>query len=437
MIVPTWGRVIAAVAGGVLVIIVWSSVIGALIVSRPVGSRLTRIADTCVDGLFRMLVRHLDDGRRDRTLAVEAAAILLGQLVAWLGVAYLGISLLLWPFEPHGAAAAFVTAGSSLFTLGFDVPPGSVPAVLVFLAAATGLVIITLQIAYLPTLYAAFNRRETEISLLNARAGVPSWGPELLARTHYGLGSGVSTINTMPDLYAQWERWAADVAESHTTYLPLVRFRSPRPKSSWVTALLAVLDSAALFLSLSPEDVPNVPARLCLRSGFDCFRRIGQAMGFDIPDEADPEDGITLTYEEFLEGVKRMKEVGFPLKRDPADAWPDFVGWRVNYERAAYLVAYTVDPVRAKWSGPRRNGRPEIEPLRPAPGRLPADRNGRNPLSPAEPDGHPDGHTEAHERAQLPGVDPRLLPRREALRPGLGRDPDGGVEPDLPGLLVG
>jgi hypothetical protein len=433
MTVPLWGRVIAAVVGGVLVIIVWSSVIGALIVSRPVGSRLTRIADTCVDGMFRMLVRHLDDGRRDRTLAVEAAAILLGQLAAWLGVAYLGISLLLWPFEPHGAAAAFVTAGSSLFTLGFDVPPGSVPAVLVFLAAATGLVIITLQIAYLPTLYAAFNRRETEISLLNARAGVPSWGPELLARTHYGLGSGVSTINTMPDLYAQWERWAADVAESHTTYLPLVRFRSPRPKSSWVTALLAVLDSAALFLSLSPDDAPNVPARLCLRSGFDCFRRIGQAMGFDIPDEADPEDGITLSYEEFLEGVKRMKEVDFPLKRDPADAWPDFVGWRVNYERAAYLVAYAVDPVRAKWSGPRRDGRPEIEPLRPAPGRLPADRNGRNTLSPAGPD----GHTEPHERAQLPGLNPGRLRTGEALRPGLGRDPDGGVEPDLPGLLVG
>ena len=133
-------------------------------------------------------------------------------------------------------------------------------------AAATGLVIVTLQIAYLPALYAAFNRRETEVALLNARAGVPSWGPELLARTHYALGSGVSTIDTLPDLYAQWERWAADVAESHTTYLPLVRFRSPRPLSSWVTALLAVLDSAALFLALSPEiradrTGPAVPAQ--------------------------------------------------------------------------------------------------------------------------------------------------------------------------------
>src|SRR5262249_42380182 len=82
-------------------------------------------------------------------------------------------------------------------------------------------------------------------------AGVPSWGPELLARTHYALGSGVSTIDTLPDLYDRWERWAADIAESHTSYLPLVRFRSPRPLSSWVIALLAVLDSAALILTLS------------------------------------------------------------------------------------------------------------------------------------------------------------------------------------------
>ena len=129
---------------------------------------------------------------------------------------------------------------------------------LVFLAAATGLVIVTLQIAYLPTLYAAFNRRETEVALLNARGGVPSWGPELLARTHYALGSGMSTLDTMPALYAQWERWASDVAESHTTYLGLVRFRSPQPLSSWVTSLLAVLDSAALFLALSPKAAPEV-----------------------------------------------------------------------------------------------------------------------------------------------------------------------------------
>ena len=255
-------------------------------------------------------------------------------------------------------------------------PAGAAPAVIVFAAAATGLVIVTLQIAYLPTLYSAFNRRETEVALLNARAGVPSWGPELLARTHYALGSGVSTIDTLPDLYAQWERWAADVAESHTTYLPLVRFRSPRPLSSWVTALLAVLDSAALFLALSPKAAPVVPARLCLRGGFLCFNRIARAMGIEMPDEPDPSGGISLSYQEFLDAIARMREVDFPIERDPADAWPDFVGWRVNYEQAAYAVAAAVDAVPALWSGPRRRRAPAIAPIRPGRGRPPSSRPG-------------------------------------------------------------
>jgi hypothetical protein len=209
------------------------------------------------------------------------------------------------------------------------------------------------------------------VALLNARGGVPSWGPELLARTHYALGSGMSTLDTMPELYTQWERWAADVAESHTTYLQLVRFRSPQALSSWVTALLAVMDSAALFLALSPKAAPVIPARLCLRAGFQCFNRIAQAMGIDIPDEPDPGAGIALTYTEFLEAVTRMREVDFPIERDPAEAWPDFVGWRVNYERSAYAIAAAVYAVPARWSGPRRQPEPPIAPMRPGRGRPP------------------------------------------------------------------
>jgi hypothetical protein len=220
-------------------------------------------------------------------------------------------------------------------------------------------------------LYSAFNRRETEVALLNARAGVPSWGPELLARTHYALGSGVSTLDTLPDLYARWERWAADVAESHTTYLPLVRFRSPRPLSSWVTALLAMLDSAALFLALSPKAAPVVPARLFLRAGFQCFNEIALALGIDVPSEPDPDGEISLRYQEFLDAIDRLRAVDFPIEREAAAAWPDFVGWRLNYERTAYAVAAAVDAVPALWSGPRRRHEPAIAPIRPRLGRPP------------------------------------------------------------------
>src|SRR3984893_18612933 len=256
MVMPLAGRVVAAVIGGLLVLTSASSVIGTLIVSRSVSSRLTRWVDRLVGWAYQLVVARFaaspgdsDERRqeayrqRDLLLATQAAAILLTQLAAWLIVAYVGFALLLWPVATRGVVSAFVCAGSSLFTLGFAVPSGAVPAVIVFLAAATGLVILTLQIAYLPTLYAAFNRRETEVALLNARGGVPSWGPELLARTHYALGPGRATLDTSPGVYAQWERWASDVAESHTTYLQLVRFRSPQPLSSWAAALPAGLDS--------------------------------------------------------------------------------------------------------------------------------------------------------------------------------------------------
>lgn len=370
MVVPLAARWVAAACGALLVLTAWQSVIGTLIVPRPVGSWLTRSVDKVVVTVYRVVTRPVAGYRRlDRILATQAAAILLTQLVAWLGLAFLGFTLVLWPFASAGLASAFTDTGSSLFTLGFSEPAGAAPAAFVFAAAATGLVVVALQIGYLPTLYSAFNRRETEVALLNARAGVPSWGPELLARTYYALGTGVSTVDTLPDLYARWERWSADVAESHTTYLPLVRFRSPLALSSWVTSLLAVLDSAALLLTLAPEEAPTVAARLCLRGGFQCFGRIARAMGLAVPEEADPDAGITLTYDEFLEAIERMRKVGFQVTRDPAEAWPQFVGWRVNYERAAYAIAEAVDAVPALWSGPRHHPTSPIPPLRPPTGR--------------------------------------------------------------------
>jgi len=370
MVVPLAARWVAAVCGVLLLLTGWSSVIGTLIVPRQVGSWLTRLVDRVVIAAYGVVTRRITEYKtRDQILATQAAAILLTQLVAWLAIIFAGFALLLWPFAASGISAAITDAGSSIFTLGFAEPPGAAPSGIVFLAAASGLVVVALQIGYLPTLYAAFNRRETEVALLNARAGTPNWGPELLARTHYALGSGTSTLNTLPELYARWERWAADVAESHTTYLPLVRFRSPRPLSSWVISLLAVLDSAALILTLAPEKAPAVPARLCLRGGFSCLSRIARAMGFDVAEEADPDAGITLTYEEFGDAVRRMREVGFPITRDPAEAWPQFVGWRVNYEHTAYQIAEAIDAVPALWSGPRHHPMPPIPPIRPPGGR--------------------------------------------------------------------
>jgi hypothetical protein len=317
---------------------------------------------------------------RDRILASQPAAFILTQLVVWLALFYAGFSLMLQVLDRRGYPSAFAQAGSSLFTLGYAGPTDAPLTAVDYVAAATGLVVVALQIGYLPTLYSAFNRRETEVTLLAARAGTPPWGPELLARTRFGFEPGDDGA-VMTDFYLNWERWSADVAESHTNYPVLLRFRSPRPLASWVVAMIAVLDSAALWLALSPGRAPRREARLALRTGFTALRWIAQALRIPVNEDPDPDAPLRLTYEEYLQGIERIASTSFPLERTPEEAWPDFRGWRVNYEEVAYALADRLDAVPAQWTGPRRTGDAPITPIRPR-NRLPTPHT---PTTPAEP----------------------------------------------------
>src|ERR1019366_4021460 len=105
------------------------------------------------------------------------------------------------------------------------------------------------------------------VTLLESRAGAPAWGPEILIRHHL-----VGLVPNLPDLFADWERWGADVAESHTSYPSLMYLRSPRAQNSWVVSLVAVMDSAAIALAVDPEGTP-IQARMCVRSE---ERRVGK-----------------------------------------------------------------------------------------------------------------------------------------------------------------
>jgi hypothetical protein len=272
----------------------------------------------------------------------------LALLAVWLISLLFGFALIIWPVADVTFGEAVREAGSSLFTLGFASHPGGANFVY-FAAAATGLIVVALLIAYLPTLYAAFNRRETWVTMLQSRAGSPAWGPEILARHQV-----VDLLDDMPHFYTRWEEWAADVAESHTTYPVLVNFRSPHPLRSWIVGLLAVMDSAALYNALAPSRAPT-QARLCLRMGFLALRDIAGAL--KIPHDPDPfpDDPIELTYEEFLGGVHRLEQVDFPMERTPEEAWAHFKGWRVNYESVAYALANLVVAPPGPWSGPRHH----------------------------------------------------------------------------------
>jgi hypothetical protein len=351
-------------AGAALVAAVGTSLIRTLLVTRGRPSPLVRAMDGVVDEAFRALTRPLRDyRRRDTVLTGQAPVALLLQLLLWLALAAVGYGLLLLPVtgSPH---AAVREATSSMLTLGFTSTHGWWATAVDATAAVTGLVVIALQIAYLPTLYGAFNRRETDVTLLAVRAGEPAWGPELLARTHFGfLGMDLATF------YGSWERWAADIAESHVSYPVLLRFRSPRPLGSWLIGLLAVLDAAAMHLAGCPTTAP-VQARLCLRMGFICLRRLARTMGLSVDEDPHPDGPLELTQEQFREGYQRLVAVGFPVEVSAEQAWPHFRGWRVNYEAAAYALARELDAVPARWSGPRRWTAAVVEPVRP-PNRTP------------------------------------------------------------------
>lgn len=302
---------------------------------------------------------------KDAILAPVGPAALVAQLAAWAASFVVGFALMLEP-TTHDLPQALLQAVGSVFTVG-AVHAGGVANVPIDVAAgAIWVIVVALQIAYLPALYSAFNQREGLVAMLESRAGVPAWGPELLARHQL-----VGIIDTLPELYSAWEEWAAEVAESHTTYPVLLLFRSAEPWFSWLLALLAVLDGAAMHLALSPTTASS-NARLCLRMGFTTLDRIGSMLGWRVDPDPLPDAPIDLSYDEFEQAVTMLEQVGFPLERPAAEAWADFRGWRVNYETVAYRLADLLDIPPAPWSGPRRHLRPDIvEPRRP-PHRRPA-----------------------------------------------------------------
>ncbi len=354
-------HVLVLLAGIVILLGTARSVLTVLIVPRPASSYVVYPVIVVRAAFRRVSQLARTYPTKDRILAVAEPVALVVLLITWLLMTMAGFTLVNWGVGHESFVTAFSEAGSSVFTLGFAVGHASGSRVIDFIAAGTGLVLVALQIAYLPTLYSAYNRRETLVTLLESRAGAPAWGPEILIR-HQLVGS----IDNLTGLFADWERWAADVTESHCTYPSLLYLRSPRSLNSWVVSLLAVMDAAALVLAVDPAGAPT-EARMCVRMGFTCLRDIAQATHIPFDPDPSPDDPLELPESAFDAAFRQLETIGYPVSRPAAEAWLHFRGWRVNYESLAYALAYRLDAPPAPWSGPRRRFRGEsMEPARPA-----------------------------------------------------------------------
>jgi hypothetical protein len=245
----------AAAAGVALVLLVLWESFETLVLPRRVTRRvrLTRIFYRGLWGVWSAVGRRHPGTRRENYLSVFAPLSLLMLLALWVAGVILGFALILWgfsvPFSTDGATAfgTYVYVSATTFvTLGLgDVTPiAGAGRALVAIEAAAGFAFLALTISYLPVLYQAFSRREVNISMLDQWAGSPPSGVELLRRA-----ADHDAIASVETLLADWERWSADLLESHLSYPVLAYFRSQHEHQSWLAALTAILDASALVLS--------------------------------------------------------------------------------------------------------------------------------------------------------------------------------------------
>jgi hypothetical protein len=346
--VETVGSVALFVAGVALVVIVLDSALRTFVLPRGVVVRLTRFVSVTVRKLFDVRLHFADSyGARDRVMALYGPIAMFALVILWLTMVLTGFTLIFVSVEGVGWKEAFIQSGSSMFTLGFEPPVGFWAATLGFVEAGIGLGVLALLIAYLPTIYSAFSRREVLVAHMSARAGTPPSAVDLLRRAHL-----IGRLDNLDDLWVEWQLWFAELEETHTS-LPFVNwFRSPAPDRSWITAAGAVLDAAAIVNSTI--DMPRQPmASLCIRSGFTALRSISRFFRIPHPVDPAPDDPISISREEWEQACFELEAVGVPLTEDRDQAWRDFAGWRVNYDIPLVTLAGLLVAPYAPWSSDR------------------------------------------------------------------------------------
>ena len=341
-------HVLAFAVGATVVLGTVLSGLRTFVLPRAAPSILNRLVFVVVGRFFAVLAGRRRSAReREEVLAYHAPLALVVLPALWLGLILVGFTAMFWAVGVRAPREAFFMSGSSLFTLGFARPPGLGAASLSFLEAGLGLGLLALVIAYLPTIYAAFARRETAVALLEVFAGTPPSPRVFLVRHHR-----IQALDRLDETWLRWQGWFADLEESHTSFGSLSYFRSPQPDRSWVTAAGCVLDSAALTVAgLELERAPE--AELMLRSGYVALRRIADY--FSIPYDPDPapDDPISIQREEFAELWEALGAAGLPLKSDQEQAWRDYAGWRVNYDTVLVALAGLTAAPYAPWSSDR------------------------------------------------------------------------------------
>jgi len=256
--------------------------------------------------------------RREYFLSVFGPLSLFGLFTIWFIGLIFGFALWHWALATEvritGEKARFGSylyfSGTTFFTLG----PGDISPLaplgrsLTVLEAGLGFGFLAVVIGYLPVLYQAFSRREVMISLFDARGGSPPTAAELLLRA-----SRSGTLMAIDPFLAEWERWAAELLESHISFPFLSYYRSQHDNQSWLAALAAVLDTCSLLIVAVKDKDPYQPQ---LTFAMARHALVDLALVFQSPPECAMKD--RLPSEKFGELTQRLRESGLTIREGPA-----------------------------------------------------------------------------------------------------------------------
>ena len=290
-------------------------------------------------------------GRRENFLGYFGPLSLLFLLALWASGLIFGFALLQYGAgehvmlgnEPVTFGRVIYLSGSTFFTLGYgDIIPTSIFArALAVLEAGMGFGFLGVVIGYLPTIYSSFSRREIEISLLDARAGSPPTAAELLIR--------FGKCPQLENIFRDWERWAAELLESHISYPPLGFFRSQHINQSWLGALTMMLDASALVLA-GIDSIPEEPAKLTFAVARHAMVDLAQL----ISAQYDPLAPSRLDAEQLLKLRQALQEHGLRLL-ESSESEEKLKHLRSLYEPYALAMARNLLITLPPWIHPEKN----------------------------------------------------------------------------------
>ena len=312
-------RILVGVAGVALLVLVLRDAFETMILPRRLhGSlRFTRLYFRGIWPLWSGWAGRLRArARRENALSLFGPLSMLLLFVLWAAVLMFGFGCLYWGLgsplqtsEPlRGLAKDMYLSGVTLLTLGIGgaVPSTNLARVLVVIEGGLGLGFVAIIISYLPVLYSGFSRREANIAMLDARAGSPPTAAEILRRHAADLGR-------LETYLGEWERWAAELLESHISYPVLGYFRSQHANQSWLSALGVMLDACAVLVA-GTEDACMRQAQLTFAIARHAIVDLAQLyirrLPASIPNRLPPEDREQL--------LRRLQAAGLDWTWDEA-----------------------------------------------------------------------------------------------------------------------